>query len=71
MDLTLISIIIGLVIYSSWIHVKYSSCKKRGIEYTKEYKRLKEDYFELVRDLKDIRNKNILLESVIRTIKSK
>ncbi len=69
MNIILISITVGLTIHSSWLYFKYAECRKRGIEYTKEYKRLKEDYFELVRDLKDLKNKNILLESVIRTIK--
>jgi hypothetical protein len=69
MNLILVLITIGLVIYSSWLHAKYSECKKRGEEYTKEYKHLKDDYFELLRDLKEEKNKSFLLQSVIKQLK--
>jgi hypothetical protein len=69
MDLILLSITIGFIVYSSWLYIKYSDCRKRGIEYTKEYKHLKEDYFELMREFRDLKNKNVLLESVIKQIK--
>jgi hypothetical protein len=49
----------------------YLNYKKRITQIIKEYEVLKNDNRELIRDLQDIRNKNILLESVIRTIKNK
>jgi hypothetical protein len=49
----------------------YLSHKKRITQIIKEYDVLKNDNRELIRDLQDIRNKNILLESVIKTIKNK
>lgn len=71
MNLTLSLIIIGLIVYSARLFVLNLDHKKRAEQATKEYKHLKDDYFELLRDLRDIKNKNILLESVIKTIKSK
>lgn len=71
MNLTLSLITIGLIIYSVRLYVLNLNHKKRAEQAIKEYKHLKDDYFELMRDLRDVKNKNILLESVIRTIKSK
>lgn len=71
MNLTLASITIGLIIISARLFVLNLNHKKRAEQAMKEYKHLKDDYFELMRDLRDIKNKNVLLESVIRTIKSK
>jgi hypothetical protein len=71
MNLTLALITIGLIIYSARLYVLNLNHKKRAEQAMKEYKHLKEDYFELMRDLRDVKNKNVLLESVIRTIKSK
>ena len=71
MNLILVSITIGLIIYSARLFVLNLNHKKRAEQAMKEYKHLKEDYFELMRDLRDVKNKNVLLESVIRTIKSK
>lgn len=71
MNLTLTLITIGLIIYSVRLFVLNLEHKKRAEQAMKEYKHLKEDYFEILRDLRDVKNKNILLESIIRTIKSK
>lgn len=71
MNLTLALITIGLVIYSAQLFVLNSDHKKRAEQAMKEYKHLKDDHFELMREMRDIKNKNILLESVIKTIKSK
>lgn len=71
MNLTLTLITIGLIIYSVRLFVLNLEHKKRAEQAMKEYKHLKDDYFEAIRDLRDIKNKTILLESVIKTIKSK
>lgn len=71
MNLILSLIVIGLVIYSARLYVVNLDHKKRAEHAMKEYKHLKDDYFELMRDFRDLKNKNVLLESVIRTIKSK
>lgn len=71
MNLTLILITIGLIIYSVRLFVLNLEHKKRAEQAMKEYKHLKDDYFEAIRDLRDLKNKTILLESVIKTIKSK
>lgn len=71
MNLTLTLITIGLIIYSARLYVLNLNHQKRAEQAMKEYKHLKEDYFEILRDLRDVKNKNILLESIIRTIKSK
>jgi hypothetical protein len=71
MNLILPLITIGLIVYSVRLFVLNLNHKKRAEQATKEYKHLKEDYFELMRELRDIKNKTILLESVIKTIKSK
>ena len=71
MNLILVSITIGLIIYSARLFVLNLNYKKRAEQAMKEHTHLKEDYFELMRDLRDVKNKNVLLESVIRTIKSK
>ena len=71
MNLTLILITIGLIIYSARLFVLNLEHKKRAEQAMKEYKHLKEDYFEILRDLRDVKNKNILLEAIIKTIKSK
>lgn len=71
MNLTLTLITIGLIIYSVRLFVLNLEHKKRIEQAMKEYKHLKEDYFEILRDLRDVKNKNILLEAIIKTIKSK
>ena len=71
MNLTVSLIIIGLIVYSARLFVFNLNHKKRAEQAMKEYKHLKEDYFESLRDLMDLKNKNILLETVIKTIKSK
>ena len=71
MNLTLTLITIGLIIYSVRLFVLNLEHKKRAEQAMKEYKHLKEDYFEILRDLRDVKNKNILLEAIIKTIKSK
>ena len=71
MNLILPLITIGLIIYSVRLFVLNLNHKKRAESAMKEYKHLKEDYFEALRDLRDLKNKNILLESIIKTIKSK
>jgi|Laugrespbdmm15sd_2_1035082.scaffolds.fasta_scaffold03180_8 hypothetical protein len=69
MDLILASITIGLVIYSARLYVMNLDNKKQIEQAIKEYKHLKDDYFELLRDLKDEKNKNFLLQSVIKQLK--
>jgi hypothetical protein len=69
MNLTLSLITIGLIIYSARLYVINLDHKKRAEQAMKEYKHLKDDYFELLRDLKDEKNKNFLLQSVIKQIK--
>jgi len=69
MNLILSLIIIGLIIYSVRLHILNLDNKKRIEQTVKEYKYLKEDYFELLRDLKDEKNKNFLLQSVIKQVK--
>ena len=71
MNLTLASITIGLIIISARLFVLNLNHKKRADQAIDEYKNLKNDYFNLMHDLRDVKNKNVLLESVIRTIKSK
>jgi hypothetical protein len=71
MNLTLALITIGLIIYSVRLFVLNLDHKKRAEQAIKEYKHLKDDYFELMREMRDLKNKNILLESIIKTIKSK
>ena len=71
MNLILPLITIGLIVYSVRLFVLNLNHKKRAEQAMKEYKHIKEDYFESLRDLRDLKNKNILLESVIKTIKSK
>ena len=71
MNLTLSLITIGLIIYSARLFVLNLDHKKRAEQAIKEYKHLKDDYFELMREMRDLKNKNILLESIIKTIKSK
>ena len=71
MNLTLTLITIGLIIYSVRLFVLNLEHKKRAEQAMKEYKHLKDDYFEAIRDLRDVKNKNILLEAIIKTIKSK
>jgi hypothetical protein len=71
MNLILSLITIGLIIYSVRLSISNLNYRKRITQAMKEYKHLKEDYFEILRDLRDVKNKNILLESVIKTIKSK
>ena len=71
MNLTLTLITIGLIIYSVRLFVLNLNHKKRAEQAIKEYKHLKDDYFELMREMRDLKNKNILLESIIKTIKSK
>lgn len=71
MNALLISATVGLAFTSIRLYVLNLNNKKRAEHATAEYKKLKDDYFELMRDLRDARNKNVLLESVIRTIKSK
>jgi hypothetical protein len=71
MNLILSLITIGLIIYSVRLFVLNLNHKKRAEQAIKEYKHLKDDYFELMRELRDIKNKNILLESILKTIKSK
>jgi hypothetical protein len=71
MNLILSLITIGLIIYSVRLFVLNLNHKKRAEQAIKEYKHLKDDYFELMRETRDIKNKNILLESILKTIKSK
>lgn len=71
MNLILPLITIGLIIYSVRLFVLNLNHKKRAEQAIKEYKHLKDDYFELMRELRDLKNKNILLESILKTIKSK
>ena len=71
MNLILSLITIGLTIYSVRLFVLNLNHKKRAEQAIKEYKHLKDDYFELMREMRDLKNKNILLESIIKTIKSK
>jgi hypothetical protein len=71
MNLILSLITIGLIIYSVRLFVLNLDHKKRAEQAIKEYKHLKDDYFELMREMRDLKNKNILLESIIKTIKSK
>jgi hypothetical protein len=71
MNLILSLITIGLIIYSVRLFVLNLNHKKRAEQAIKEYKHLKDDYFELMREMRDLKNKNILLESIIKTIKSK
>ena len=71
MNLTLALITIGLIICSARLFVLNLNHKKRAEQAIKEYKHLKDDYFELMREMRDLKNKNILLESIIKTIKSK
>ena len=71
MNLILALITIGLIIYSVRLFVLNLDHKKRAEQAIKEYKHLKDDYFELMREMRDLKNKNILLESIIKTIKSK
>ena len=69
MNLTLTLITIGLIIYSVRLFVLNLEHKKRAEQAMKEYKHLKEDYFEILRDLRDVKNKNILLEQKIANIR--
>lgn len=71
MNLILSLITISLIIYSVRLFVLNLDHKKRAEQAIKEYKHLKDDYFELMREMRDLKNKNILLESIIKTIKSK
>jgi hypothetical protein len=71
MNLILSLITIGLIVYSVRLFVLNLNHKKRAEQAIKEYKHLKDDYFELMREMRDLKNKNILLESIIKTIKSK
>ena len=71
MNLILPLITIGLIIYSVRLFILNLNHKKRAEQAIKEYKHLKDDYFELMRELRDLKNKNILLESILKTIKSK
>jgi hypothetical protein len=71
MNAFLILATVGLAFTSVRLYVLNLNNKKQAEQATTEYKKLKDDYFELMRDLRDARNKNVLLESVIRTIKSK
>jgi hypothetical protein len=71
MNLILSLITIGLIIYSVRLFVLNLNHKKRAEQAIKEYKHLKDDYFELMREMRDIKNKNILLESILKTIKNK
>jgi len=71
MNLILSLITIGLIVYSVRLFVLNLDHKKRAEQAIKEYKHLKDDYFELMREMRDLKNKNILLESIIKTIKNK
>lgn len=71
MNSILLLIITCLIICIIRLLSVYLSHKKRITQIIKEYDVLKNDNRELIRDLQDIRNKNILLESVIKTIKNK
>jgi uncharacterized membrane protein YukC len=65
MGLILIIIIVVLLVCLMYLYLKYKECEKQLLLSIKEYKHIREDYNELLRDLRDEKNKNFLLQSVI------